>query len=51
MGEMIFLKDIRTCYLVDELKRREGVEVKTIEPHTDTQISVHGPAVVLVVTD
>ena len=45
------LKDIKTCDLVEELKKREGVEVKIAEPHKDMSVSVNGPAVVLVVVD
>lgn len=45
------LKDINTCELVEELKKREGVEVKIAEPHKDMLVSVNGPAVVLVVVD
>jgi len=45
------LKDINTCELVEELKKREGVEVKIAEPHKDMSVSVNGPAVVLIVVD
>ena len=45
------LKDIQTCELVEELKKREGVEVKIAEPHKDMSVSVNGPAVVLIVVD
>ena len=45
------LKDVKTCELVEELKKREGVEVKIAEPHKDMSVSVTGPAVVLVVVD
>ena len=45
------LKDINTCELVEELKKREGVEVKIAEPHKDMSVSVNGHAVVLVVVD
>lgn len=45
------LKDIKTCELVEELKKREGVEVKIAEPHKDMSVSVNGPAVVLIVVD
>ena len=40
-----------TCDLVDELKKREGVEPHIAEPHQDITVSVNGPAVVLVVID
>ena len=45
------LKDIQTCDLVEELKKREGVEVKIAEPHKDMSVSVNGPAVVLIIID
>ena len=45
------LKDIKTCDLVEELKKREGVEVKIAEPHKDMSVSVNGPAVALVIVD
>ena len=45
------LKAFKTCELVKELERREGVEAWTAEPYTELSLPVHGPAVVLVVTD
>lgn len=45
------LKDIKTCDLVAELQSREGVEVVHAEPHQEKDISVNGPAVILIVTD
>lgn len=45
------LKDVKTCELVEELKKREGVEVKITEPHKDMSVSVNGPATVLIVID
>ena len=45
------LKDVKTCELVEELKKREGVEAKIAEPHKDMSVSVNGPAVVLIVVD
>lgn len=45
------LSEFKTCDLVDELKKREGVETHIAEPYQDTAISVNGPAVVLVVID
>lgn len=45
------LTDVETSALVEELKAREGVEVKTAEPYEDLAVNVNGPAVVLVVTD
>lgn len=45
------LRAFKTCELVKELERREGVEAWTAEPYTELRLPVHGPAVVLVVTD
>lgn len=40
-----------TEQLVNELKKREGVETKIAEPYQDIELSVNGPAVVLVIKD
>ena len=40
-----------TRELVEELKKREGVEAHIAEPYEDLTVTVNGPAVVLVVTD
>lgn len=45
------LREISTKDLVEELKNREGVEIKTAEPYEDMEISVNGPAVVLIIVD
>lgn len=45
------LSGFKTCELVDELRKREGVETHIAEPYQDVEISVNGPAVVLVVID
>lgn len=45
------LEQVPTKYLVEELRRREGVETKIAEPYEDVTVSVNGPAIVLVVTD
>lgn len=45
------IKDFKTCELVEELKKREGVKVHLTEPYENFEISVNGPAIVLVVTD
>ncbi|MDT8715446.1 BC1881 family protein [Clostridium sp. 19966] len=45
------LSEIGTKELVEELKKREGVEARIVEPHTDTNISLCGPAIALVVID
>ena len=45
------LDNASTKDLVEELKRREGVEATIAEPYEDVEIKVNGPAIVLVVTD
>ena len=45
------LSEFKTCELVDELKKREGVETHIAEPYQDVTVSVNGPAMVLVVID
>ena len=45
------LSEFKTCDLVDELRKREGVETHIAEPYQDVTASVNGPAVVLVVID
>ena len=45
------LKNIETKYLVEELKKREGVKTTIVEPHKDKKIEVNGPAIVLVIID
>ncbi|QQR04900.1 Lar-like restriction alleviation protein [Flavonifractor phage Chenonceau] len=45
------LSEFKTCDLVDELRKREGVETHIAEPYQDVVVSVNGPAVVLVVID
>ena len=45
------MQTVPTCDLVRELSRREGVETHTAEPYQDMEVSVNGPAVVLVVMD
>lgn len=47
----IVWETIKTCELVSELTKREGVETHTAEPYQDMTVSVNGPAVVLVVID
>ncbi len=44
-------KDIKTCELVEELRKREAVETHIAEPYKDLTVTVNGPAIVLVVTD
>ena len=45
------IKDFKTCELVEELKKREGVETHIAEPYKDLTVDVNGPAIVLVVID
>ena len=46
------LERFKTCELVEELKKREGVEEIWIEPFEPKTISFNdGPAIVLIVTD
>ena len=45
------LTNAKTCDLVRELMKRDGVEATIAEPHKDVEIPVSGPAIVLVVTD
>ena len=41
------LSEFKTCDLVDELRKREGVETHIAEPYQDVTVSVNGPAVVI----
>ncbi len=45
------IANVATKDLVDELKKRQGVEVYTVEPYSDFEVAVNGPAIVLVVID
>ena len=45
------LRNALTCELVEELKKRDGVETITAESYIDKSVCVKGPAVVLIVTD
>lgn len=44
-------KNIKTCDLVKELQKREGVKTIIAEPYQDVDVKVNGPAIVLVVID
>ena len=44
-------EELTTCDLVELLNRRTGVEKVTVEPNTKKDITVEGPAIVLIVTD
>lgn len=46
------IKDYKTCELVEELKKREGVKFEFVEPYEDKEIGIiSGPAIVLTVID
>jgi general stress protein 26 len=45
------LKTASTKDLVEELKQREEVDVKRVDPYEDYCAEVNGPAVVLIVID
>lgn len=45
------IKNITTKELVEELKTRDGVEIKIIDPYQDEIINVNGPCVVFIVVD
>lgn len=45
------LRNISTYELVEELKKRAGVEVYQAEPYEDKEVKVNGPAKILVVVD
>lgn len=45
------LSEVKTCDLVAELEKRECVEKVWAEPCQSKDITVEGPAVILIVTD
>ncbi len=45
------LSNVKTCELVKELKRREGVLTAYAEPHKVREITVSGPAYILIIID
>ena len=45
------LTKVKTCDLVEELKKRLGVQTEYAEPHEMKEISVEGPAYILIITD
>lgn len=45
------LEKIPTEQLVEELKRREGVNVTIAEPYEKKTLEIEGPAIVLTVID
>ena len=50
-SEMNKMSEFTTAELVEELKRRQGVNAQIAEPYEDITVSVNGPAIVLIVTD
>lgn len=47
----INLKNVATCKLIEELKNREGVELKWAEPETECKITVSSPTPILIIQD
>lgn len=45
------LSKCNTKYLVEELSKRDGVEVTIAKPYKDIEIKANGPAIALIVTD
>lgn len=45
------VENIKTRDLVEELKKRDRVQIEYAEPHRDKTITVDGPACILVVVD
>lgn len=45
------LGKVKTSELVEELKKREGVQTEYAEPNKDKEIVVNGPAEILIVID
>ena len=45
------LEDYKTCELVKELEKREGVTAHWAEPYEDKELNIKGPALVLIVID
>ena len=45
------LSGVKTCELVEEIKKREGVDIRIAEPDQEIEMSVKGPATVIVVID
>lgn len=45
------LEAVPTCFLVEELSKREGVATEWVEPYVDTKVEVSDPAIVLTVID
>lgn len=45
------IKDFKTCELVEELKKREGVETIVINPYEKEKIEIEGPMILLKIVD
>ena len=45
------IEKFSTKELVEELKKREGVRTEYAEPYRDKNLSINGPAVILVIID
>lgn len=45
------ISEIETRELVEELKKRSGVNIEVIEPYTEKIITVEGPMIVLKIID
>lgn len=45
------LKNITTKDLLEELEKRDGVEMVIAEPYKDEQVKVNGPAIICIITD
>lgn len=48
---LVDLSQVKTCELVEELKKREGVTAEYAEPYQGKEITIDGPACILVVID
>lgn len=45
------LENVKTVDLVRELEKREGVVMIPVEPYKTEEVSVNGPAIILIVDD
>lgn len=45
------IEEISTCQLVEELKKREGVETIIVEPYEDVTFKTNGSAIIFCVID
>lgn len=51
MRNNVDLSAVKTCDIVAELRRREGVETYIAGPYEDVQVSANGPTILVLVTD